>query len=86
MRGATRLTTKGQVVIPKAIRDRLRWRAGTLLDVEAEPDGTVRMRAAALDAIDRGFGFLTEGDPVGDLEAEHRAEIAEDERDEHRRR
>lgn len=85
MRAATRLTTKGQVVIPKAIRDRLRWKAGTLLDVEAEADGTVRMRAAALDAIDRGFGLLTEGDPIGDLEAEHRAEVEEDERTKRRR-
>lgn len=85
MRAATRLTTKGQVVIPKAIRDRLRWKAGTLLDVETEADGTVRMRAAALDAIDRGFGLLTEGDPIGDLEAEHRAEVEEDERTKRRR-
>lgn len=86
MSTATRLTTKGQVVIPKAIRDRLRWKPGTRLEVQAEEDGSLRMRAVALDAIDRGFGLLTTGDPIADLEDEHRAELAEDERRKRRRR
>jgi AbrB family looped-hinge helix DNA binding protein len=86
MSSATRLTTKGQVVIPKAVRDRLRWKPGTRLEVHAEPDGSIRMRAAALDAIDRGFGFLGDGDPISELESEHRAEREDDARRKRRRR
>jgi AbrB family looped-hinge helix DNA binding protein len=41
----TRLSSKGQVVLPKEIRDRLGWPAGTELDVESEGEAVVlRMR------------------------------------------
>jgi AbrB family looped-hinge helix DNA binding protein len=80
MRAATRLTSKGQVVIPKVVRDRVRWRPGTRLDVEALPDGAVRLAAVNEDPIERLFGCLTEGDALADLEAEHRAEVTADAR------
>ena len=35
----TRISTKGQVVLPKAIREKRRWKAGTLLTVEDRPEG-----------------------------------------------
>jgi AbrB family looped-hinge helix DNA binding protein len=35
----TKVSTKGQVVLPKAIRDKRRWKAGTLLTVEDRPEG-----------------------------------------------
>ena len=35
----TRISTKGQVVLPKAIRERRRWKAGTVLTVEDRPEG-----------------------------------------------
>jgi AbrB family looped-hinge helix DNA binding protein len=38
---ATRLSTKGQLVIPKEIRERLGWSAGLDLEVEAEGDHLV---------------------------------------------
>jgi AbrB family looped-hinge helix DNA binding protein len=41
----TKLSSKGQVVLPKAIRDARRWRAGTELIVELEGDAVV-LRAA----------------------------------------
>ena len=45
MPGSERLTTtvstKGQVVLPKAVRATLRWRAGTRLVVESTPDGVL---------------------------------------------
>lgn len=37
----TRLSSKGQVVLPKEIRDSLGWPAGTELDVAAEGDAVV---------------------------------------------
>ncbi|MBI5479909.1 MAG: AbrB/MazE/SpoVT family DNA-binding domain-containing protein [Deltaproteobacteria bacterium] len=42
----TRLTSKGQVVIPKKVRERLRWRPGTRLQVHALPGGAVELRQA----------------------------------------
>ena len=37
----TTVSTKGQVILPKAIRDQRRWRAGTELVVEDTPDGVL---------------------------------------------
>ena len=86
MKAATRLTTKGQIVIPKRVRAAMRWRAGPQLQIETLTDGSVRLLPtaggagpASADPIERGFGYLKEGDPIGDLELEHRAEIEADE-------
>jgi len=43
----TTLSTKGQVILPKAIRDRHHWSAGTRLLVEDTKDG-VLLRAAPI--------------------------------------
>jgi AbrB family looped-hinge helix DNA binding protein len=37
----TRVSTKGQVILPKAIRERLRWSTGTELIVEETPEGVL---------------------------------------------
>ena len=37
----TTLSTKGQVILPKAIRDQLHWDVGTRLTVEPTPDGVL---------------------------------------------
>ncbi len=37
----TTISTKGQVILPKAIRDERRWPAGTKLVVESTPDGVL---------------------------------------------
>jgi AbrB family looped-hinge helix DNA binding protein len=51
------VTDKGQVTVPKDIRDRLGIEAGTKLDFRIEDDGTLRVRK-----LDRGsaglFGLL----------------------------
>ncbi|MEM9554515.1 MAG: AbrB/MazE/SpoVT family DNA-binding domain-containing protein [Acidobacteriota bacterium] len=44
MTRSTRLSTKGQVIIPKEIRDRQGWTSGTQLTVR-ELDGGVELRA-----------------------------------------
>lgn len=42
----TKVSTKGQVILPKAIRDRRGWTAGAELIVEDKPEG-VLLRAAS---------------------------------------
>lgn len=37
----TTISTKGQVILPKAIRDQRRWSAGTKLTVENTPEGVL---------------------------------------------
>ncbi len=37
----TRLSSKGQVILPKAIRENYHWLAGTELEIEECPDGIV---------------------------------------------
>ena len=86
MKAATRITSKGQVVIPKAVRERLRWGPGTELAVEVLGDGIVQLAPfEGVDPIDSLYGCLKDHprNPLAELEAEHRAEI---EADEHWRR
>jgi AbrB family looped-hinge helix DNA binding protein len=93
MKAETHLTSKGQVVIPKAVRNRMRWKTGTRLQVEATDDGAVVLRPEGreegIDAlIDQLSGCLRgyDRDPIAELEADHRTEIEADERWRHRRR
>jgi AbrB family looped-hinge helix DNA binding protein len=93
MKAETHLTSKGQVVIPKAVRDRMKWKTGTRLQVEATNDGVVLLRSGGregdIDAlIDQVSGCLKEfdRDPIAELEADHRTEIEADERWLRRRR
>jgi AbrB family looped-hinge helix DNA binding protein len=48
----TTVSTKGQVILPKAIRERRNWAAGTRLVVEETPDG-VLLKAAPVFAPTR---------------------------------
>jgi AbrB family looped-hinge helix DNA binding protein len=92
MKAATVLTSKGQVVIPKALRERLRWRPGKRLAVEELAGGAVRLSPAPDDddfaALLKDLRGCLKGegpDPLDELEAEHRAEVQEDERGRRRR-
>lgn len=89
MKSATRVTSKGQVVIPKPVREQLHWESGTPLAVEVMGDGTVRLALLETeDPIDALFGCLKglPRDPLAELEAEHKAEIEADERRQRRGR
>jgi AbrB family looped-hinge helix DNA binding protein len=80
---------KGQVVIPKAIRDRVGIGPGDQVSFDEER-GAVRIRKVVTDPTERRAilarlrGSLKGGiDPIAGLEAEHRREV---EADEHERR
>ncbi len=71
----TTISTKGQVILPKAIRDQLRWDAGTRLAVEHTAEGVLLKPLATAFASTRPedvFGCLpTKGGPksIEDMEA-----------------
>jgi AbrB family looped-hinge helix DNA binding protein len=44
------LTSKGQITLPKAIRDQLDLQAGSILDFELMPDQSISVRAVKADA------------------------------------
>jgi AbrB family looped-hinge helix DNA binding protein len=82
---ATRLTSKGQVVIPKAVRDRLGWKSGAVLRVVVSSEtNTVTLQSAkrgdAREWLKEIGGLVMKGDPVSDLENEHRLEVKQDAR------
>lgn len=72
---APEMGPKGQVVLPKDVRDKLGIRAGDEVVVE-EVAGEARGRRVANETPLRGL--LKEGDPLGELQAEHRRELERD--------
>lgn len=62
------VSEKGQVTIPKAVRDRLGLKPGQVLEFEARGGLLVgRKRAGATRAVDRLFGILGPLDVDGEL-------------------
>ena len=64
------LSTKGQLILPKSIRQRRRWDAGTRLTVEDTPEGVLLKPAPvfAPAAPDQVFGSLKVSGPPKTLE------------------
>lgn len=57
----TTISTKGQVILPKAVRDQLHWDAGTRLAVEQTADGLLLkplMSTFAAARVEDVFGCL----------------------------
>jgi AbrB family looped-hinge helix DNA binding protein len=75
----TRLSSKGQVIIPKQVRERHGWRTGVELDVEDRGDAVI-LRAArrfARTTIDEVRGCLKYGGPMVTVEQMDAAVLAE---------
>ena len=75
----TVVSTKGQVILPKAIRAQRRWGPGTRLTVEDTPDGVV-LRPAPLFAetsVEAVFGSLAHDGPALSIEQTDAAVAAE---------
>jgi AbrB family looped-hinge helix DNA binding protein len=75
----TVVSAKGQVVIPKKIRDQLRLRPGDRLIVQVVGDG-VLLRPERPELAGRLFGRYRGLSLTAELEAEHRAELDRDSR------
>ncbi|MGZ6258900.1 MAG: AbrB/MazE/SpoVT family DNA-binding domain-containing protein [Candidatus Limnocylindrales bacterium] len=52
------VSEKGQVTIPKAVRDRLGIRPGQVLDFEAEGGRLIASKAQAQDPVDALYGII----------------------------
>ncbi|KKW91077.1 AbrB/MazE/SpoVT family DNA-binding domain-containing protein [Sphingobium chungbukense] len=67
----TTVSTKGQVILPKAIREQRHWPAGTKLIVEETPEGVLLkpMPIFAPTDIDAVFGSLRSTKPPLSIDA-----------------
>ena len=66
----TVVSTKGQVILPKAIRDKRQWSAGTRLTIEETAEG-VLLRASPIfpeTTLDEVFGSMRYNGPALSLE------------------
>lgn len=62
------VTDKGQVTLPKAIRERLNIRAGTRIEFEIQPDDTLKVRVLTRGAAGL-FGLIARpGEAVRSLD------------------
>ena len=81
----TTISTKGQVILPKAIRDQLQWDAGTRLIVEHTADGVfLKPLATAFPRTRPEDGCLSYNGPAKSVE-EMEAGIAMEARRRHAR-
>jgi antitoxin PrlF len=54
----TRVTERGQVTIPKGLRDRLGIEPGTVLEFDAEGGRLVARKAGGRDPVDSVYGVI----------------------------
>jgi AbrB family looped-hinge helix DNA binding protein len=61
------VSEKGQVTIPKRLRDRLGIRAGEVLDFEEEEGRLVARKASSTDPVDAVFGIVSLGQSTDEV-------------------
>ena len=76
----TVLSTRGQVVLPKAVREQLGWQPGASLEARVTPEGGVLLHLVQGTQASRLRGILAGSphDVLQDLLAERRAEVERD--------
>ena len=72
-----KLSSKGQVVIPKAVRKALGLRHGTQFRVQLK-EGKIILEPMGISPIDALYGKYADADFLTDLEQEHRQEIRDE--------
>jgi AbrB family looped-hinge helix DNA binding protein len=69
-----RLSSKGQLVIPKSLRQELGLEPGDQFHLEIEEDRLV-LEPVTRSVVDQLYACLADSDLLGDLEREHRQEL-----------
>jgi AbrB family looped-hinge helix DNA binding protein len=72
-----RLSSKGQLVLPKKIREKLHLKSGDQFQVRVV-EGKIVLEPVKKDAIDKLHGILAGTDVLKALEEEHRWEVEHD--------
>jgi len=72
-----KLSSKGQVVIPRAVRQALRLQPGMQLEIKIV-DGTIILQPLGAKVVSTLYGRYPDVDFLKDLEDEHRREVASD--------
>jgi len=72
-----RLSSKGQLVIPKAVRQALGLRTGTQFRVRFN-EGRIILEPVSCAAADALCGKYSNLDLIADMEAEHRQEVRDE--------
>jgi AbrB family looped-hinge helix DNA binding protein len=82
----TTLSTKGQIVVPKAIRDQKRWQAGTRLVLKDTPEGILITpeQAEKIYTVDDIIGILKYVGPPVTIEQMNEAVFEEAKRQDDR--
>jgi len=70
----TRLSSKGQVVIPKAVREALGLRAGTRFHIQVVKDKII-LEPIEISPVNALYGKYPDVDFLSGLEEEHRREV-----------
>ncbi len=78
--GVISVSSKGQIVIPKDIRDKMGIKEGTKLLVGVKDD-VIELRPIKGVSWKKWRGFLAGSDVLKELEEEHRREVKKDEED-----
>ena len=76
---ATKISSKGQIVVPKEVREKLKIRPGTFFNVHLEKDNIVLTPMKAT-PIEKLYGKFAGEKILDELEREHANEIAEENR------
>ncbi len=76
----TRISSKGQVVIPREVREKLGLKEGEELEVRVLEDNSLVLKRIESGSWRRWRGALKSTDVLRELEREHREEIERDER------
>jgi AbrB family looped-hinge helix DNA binding protein len=77
MKTDAKVSEKGQVTIPKAVRERLGVRAGDVLDFSAEGGQIVARKRASRSAVDEVYGILNIGMSTDEMISELRGDVDE---------
>jgi len=76
---ATKISSKGQIVVPKEVREKLKIRPGTFFNVHLEKDNIVLTPMKAT-PIEKLYGKFAGERILDELEREHANEIAQENR------